>query len=45
MPCFEDEYYLKSQIEILKEGVTLFMNKYRSAGKEAADACAQDELK
>ena len=42
---FEDEYYLKSQIEILKEGVALFMNKYHPAAKEAADACAQDESK
>ncbi len=27
---FEDEYYLKSQMEVLKQGVTLFVNKYRS---------------
>ena len=27
---FEDEYYLKSQMEILKQGVNLFADKYRS---------------
>lgn len=27
---FEDEYYLKSQIQVLKQGVSLFMEKYRS---------------
>lgn len=27
---FEDEYYLKSQMEILKQGVSLFAEKYRS---------------
>lgn len=27
---FGDEYYLKSQIEVLKQGVTLFADKYRS---------------
>ena len=27
---FEDEYYLKSQIEILKQSVSLFADKYRS---------------
>ena len=27
---FEDEYYLKSQIEILKQAVALFVEKYRS---------------
>ena len=27
---FEDEYYLKSQMEILKQGVALFADKYRS---------------
>ncbi len=27
---FEDEYYLKSQMEILKQGVDLFADKYRS---------------
>lgn len=26
---FEDEYYLKSQIEILKQGVSLFTDKYQ----------------
>lgn len=26
---FEDEYYLKSQIEILKQGVALFADKYK----------------
>lgn len=26
---FEDEYYLKSQIEILKQGVSLFIDKYQ----------------
>ena len=25
---FEDEYYLKSQMEILKQGVALFADKY-----------------
>lgn len=27
---FEDEYYLKSQIEVLKQGVALFSDKYRN---------------
>ena len=27
---FEDEYYLKSQLEVLKQGVELFADKYRS---------------
>lgn len=27
---FEDEYYLKSQMEVLKQGVSLFADKYRS---------------
>lgn len=27
---FEDEYYLKSQLELLKQSVTLFGSKYRS---------------
>ena len=27
---FEDEYYLKSQLEVLKQGVALFADKYRS---------------
>lgn len=27
---FEDEYYLKSQLEILKQGVNLFADKYRT---------------
>ena len=27
---FEDEYYLKSQMEVLKQGVALFADKYRS---------------
>lgn len=27
---FEDEYYLKSQMEVLKQGVNLFADKYRS---------------
>lgn len=27
---FEDEYYLKSQLDVLKQGVTLFADKYRS---------------
>lgn len=27
---FEDEFYLKSQMEILKQGVALFADKYRS---------------
>lgn len=26
---FEDEYYLKSQMEVLKQGVSLFADKYR----------------
>ena len=26
---FEDEYYLKSQLEVLKQGVSLFADKYR----------------
>ena len=27
---FEDEYYLKAQMEVLKQGVVLFADKYRS---------------
>ena len=27
---FEDEYYLKSQMEVLKQGVALFMDKYKA---------------
>lgn len=27
---FEDEYYLKSQLEVLKQGVALYMDAYRS---------------
>ena len=27
---FEDEYYLKSQMDVLKQGVALFADKYRS---------------
>ena len=27
---FEDEYYLRSQMEVLKQGVALFVDKYRS---------------
>ena len=27
---FEDEYYLKAQMEVLKQGVTLFAEKYRT---------------
>ena len=27
---FEDEYYLKAQMDVLKQGVTLFANTYRS---------------
>ena len=27
---FEDEYYLKAQMEVLKQGVNLFADKYRS---------------
>ena len=27
---FEDEYYLKSQLEVLKQGVSLFADKFRS---------------
>lgn len=27
---FEDEYYLKTQMEVLKQGVNLFANKYHS---------------
>lgn len=30
---FEDEYYLKSQLELLKQGVSLFAEKYRSEGQ------------
>ena len=29
---FEDEYYLQAQIEILKQGVTLFIERYRAKG-------------
>ena len=27
---FEDEYYLKTQMEVLKQGVNLFSEKYRA---------------
>ena len=27
---FEDEYYLKTQMEVLKQGAALFADKYRS---------------
>ena len=27
---FEDEYYLKSQMEILKQAVSLFFDKYKN---------------
>ena len=27
---FEDEYYLQTQMEVLKQGVALFADKYRS---------------
>ena len=27
---FEDEYYLRTQMEVLKQGVALFTDKYRS---------------
>ena len=27
---FEDEYYLKSQMEVLKQGVALFVDKYKA---------------
>ena len=27
---FEDEYYLQTQMEVLKQGVALFVDKYRS---------------
>ena len=30
MEKVEDEYYLKSQMEVLKQGVALFADKYRS---------------
>ena len=29
---FEDEYYLKSQMDVLKQGVALFMEKYKTEG-------------
>ena len=30
MEKVEDEYYLKSQMEILKQGVALFVDKYKA---------------
>lgn len=27
---FEDEYYLKNQMEVLKQGVNLFVEKYKT---------------
>ena len=27
---FEDEYYLKTQMEVLKQGVALFADKYKA---------------
>ena len=35
---FEDEYYLKSQMEILKQGVSLFAEKYRSQYQNGGDS-------
>ena len=29
MEKVEDEYYLKSQMEVLKQGVALFVDKYK----------------
>ncbi len=29
---FEDEYYLKSQMDVLKQGVSLFVEKYKKKG-------------
>ena len=37
---FEDEYYLKAQLEILKQGVTLFAEKYRPEFPAAASEAA-----
>ena len=30
MEKVEDEYYLKSQMEVLKQGVALFVDKYKA---------------
>lgn len=37
---FEDEYYLKAQLEILKQGVNLFAEKYRPEFPAAASEAA-----
>ena len=31
---FEDEYYLKSQLDILKQGAAMFIQKYKAAQKK-----------
>ncbi len=38
---FEDEFYLKSQIEVLKESLELFVMKYNS--KATSDICKKQE--
>lgn len=43
---FEDEYYLKSQMEVLKDAVALFLEKYQEkagAGKESLPGSARME--
>ena len=35
---FEDEYYLKTQMEVLKQAVALFADKYRREGFDGGDA-------
>ena len=34
---FEDEYYLKNQMEVLKQAVALFADKYRREGFDGGD--------
>ena len=35
---FEDEYYLKTQMDVLKQAVALFADKYRREGFDGGDA-------
>lgn len=34
---FEDEYYLRSQMEVLKQGIGLFADKYRTEGSNGGN--------
>ena len=34
---FEDEYYLKSQLEVLKQSIVMFMEKYKAKVEKKAE--------